>query len=631
VRQALPRAAARFSLRMKARASTVGWVVVGRLKHYAAQGLAALALLLAGGNVSHAQAPVRTTVSPITQEIIAVATPDGLQLPGVLMTPAAGFNSANPAIVFLPDGPGVSPLRSAEPSRYLAEAMAARGYTALSFETRLTSRYAFSRFDESITDAKAALDVLSARGVTNIILAGHGLGALVAARALNETREPRLRGLLLISPGDDVAVAWRKKVGEDRYTKTLSQANAAIADGGRAPLIDLGDGIVATPMVFLDWYGPNAKTSLASAMAGLDRPIIMLAGEADTRTPRSRLDALKASAPQNKKIAIKTYPGVGMDLSSQKELLVTDLSAWMNDNGWQVAPRTTTQLVSTTAADGTKLDGVLYRPAAGGDTSRPAFLLVHGWASDVMRSTSQWLSQRLAQNGFAVLAVQHRGSGFRGTVSGRMEDVPQDLAAWSAFLGGRGYRNLVGVGHSVGGLWLSDYVAQSQDPRIKALIYLAPTRDLPMHARLAMGEDRYARTVLEAQDAVRDGKGATHLINAPFPQTVYDEDSRQPMFLSAPGSGFTYYYADAFLSYWGPASRALHTRIVPNVKRPILSVGGSRDPTMQGGFLIRFTEAAGPNARYLFYGGPGGATLSFEGFEARLTADITVWVGQTLP
>ena len=604
---------------------------MGRLKRCAAQALAVLVLSLTSGTLSHAQTPTRTLTSSITQEIIAIATPDGLQLPGVLMTPNSGFNPANPAIIFLPDGPGVSPLRSTEPSRYSAEAMAARGYTALSFETRLTSRYAFSRFDESITDVKAALDVLSARGVTNIILAGHGLGALVAARTLNETREARLRGLVMISPGDDAAAAWRKKVGEDRYTKTLSQANAAIADGGRAPLIDLGEGIVATPVVFLDWYGPNAKTSLASVTAGLERPLMVLVGETDSRTPKSRLDALKSSAPQNKKIAIKTYPGLGVDLTSRKDQLDADLAAWMDDNGWQVVPRTTTQLVSTSAADGTKLDGVLYRPATGGDAARPAFLLVHGWASDVMRSTSQWLSLRLAQNGFAVLAVQHRGSGFRGTVSGRLEDVPQDLAAWSAFLGSRGYRNLVGLGHSVGALWLSDYVAQTQDPRIKALVYLAPARDLPMHARLAMGEDRYARTVLEAQDAVRDGKGATHLINAPFPQTVYDEDPRQPMFLSAPGSGFTYYYADAFLSYWGPASRAMHTRIVPNVKRPILSVGGSRDPTMQGGFLIRFTEAAGPTARYLFYGGPGGATLSFEGFEARLTADITAWVVQSLP
>jgi alpha-beta hydrolase superfamily lysophospholipase len=231
---------------------------------------------------------------------------------------------------------------------------------------------------------------------------------------------------------------------------------------------------------------------------------------------------------------------------------------------------------------------------------------------------------------FRLKGSQAREESQRRAVSGKMEDVPQDIAAWSAFMNARGHRSLIGLGHSVGGLWLSDYVTQTKDPKFKAMIYLAPTRDLPKHARLAMGEDRYARAVLEAQDAVRDGKGATHLIDAPFPQTVYDEDPRQPMFLSAPGSGFTYYYADAFLSYWGPASKAIHTRIVPNIKVPILSLGGSRDPMMQGGFLTEFTKAAGPNAKYIFYGGPGGAPHSFEGFETRVTDDILAWLAQTL-
>ncbi len=101
------------------------------------------------------------------------------------------------------------------------------------------------------------------------------------------------------------------------------------------------------------------------------------------------------------------------------------------------------------------------------------------------------------------------------------------------------------------------------------------------------------------------------------------------MFLSAPGSGFTYYYADAFLSYWGPKSRAMHTQSIKQVNLPILALGGSRDPLMQGAFLIEFTQAAGPKAKYIFYGGPGGAPHSFEGFETRVTDDILAWLGQT--
>jgi len=594
--------------------------------------MALLVMLLAAGSGSVlAQTAVsRPAGGPISQEILTITTPDGLQLPAVLSAPAAGYSAANPAIIFLPDGPGLSPLKSSDASRYLAEAMAARGYVALSLETRLTSRYTFSRFDESVTDVKAAIDSLAARGTTSVILAGSGLGSLVAARSVIESGDGRIKALIMISPSEDLAEAWRKQAGEDRYWKTVDKASKAVNEGGRGSLIDLGNGNITTPVVFLDWYGPTAKTSLTANMASLDKPILLLAGEADARVPKGRLDALKAIAFLSKRVATAVYPGVGRDMSSRKDIIANDVTTWLAGNALGLAPRVQTQIVTATSADGTKLEGVLYRPAAGGDSARPAFMLAHGWASDVMRSTSHWLAQRLAQNGYAVLSMEHRGSGFRGAVSGKMEDVPPDIAAWSAFMSARGHRSLIGLGHSVGGLWLSDYVTQTKDPKFKAMIYLAPTRDLPKHARLAMGEDRYARAVLEAQDAVRDGKGATHLIDAPFPQTVYDEDPRQPMFLSAPGSGFTYYYADAFLSYWGPASKAIHTRIVPNVKLPILSLGGSRDPMMQGGFLTEFTKAAGPNAKYIFYGGPGGAPHSFEGFETRVTDDILAWLAQAL-
>ena len=96
--------------------------------------MALLVMLLAAGSGSVlAQTAVsRPAGGPISQEILTITTPDGLQLPAVLSAPAAGYSAANPAIIFLPDGPGLSPLKSSDASRYLAEAMAARGYVALS-------------------------------------------------------------------------------------------------------------------------------------------------------------------------------------------------------------------------------------------------------------------------------------------------------------------------------------------------------------------------------------------------------------------------------------------------------------------------------------------------------------------
>jgi hypothetical protein len=80
------------------------------------------------------------------------------------------------------------------------------------------------------------------------------------------------------------------------------------------------------------------------------------------------------------------------------------------------------------------------------------------------------------------------------------------------------------------------------------------------------------------------------------------------------------------LSYWGPRSLAVHSARIADVKVPILAIGGSRDPQMQGGWLLQFIKDAGGPAASIFYGGPNGAPPSFEGFEHRVTDDIVGWV-----
>ncbi|MBT7449720.1 MAG: hypothetical protein HN793_02735 [Rhodospirillaceae bacterium] len=102
------------------------------------------------------------------------------------------------------------------------------------------------------------------------------------------------------------------------------------------------------------------------------------------------------------------------------------------------------------------------------------------------------------------------------------------------------------------------------------------------------------------------------------------------MFLPPPGSGFTYYYADSFLSYWGPNSKAVHSARIAETDIPVLALGGSRDPFAQSAYLITFTEAAMGPAKYIFYGGPDGAPYSFEGYEGRVADDVLAWTKQTL-
>lgn len=561
-----------------------------------------------GAVQSGAPSTGRASSAALTREVLLLSTADGVQLSALLTSPASGFNAAAPAIIHIGDGPGVPLTAPTGAARGLAEGLAQRGYGNLSLETRMTERYAFSRFDESIADVKAAIDALVARGVSRIVLSGQGLGAAIVARYTAETGDARVRALILESPGGDPAAVLAARVGAQRFAELIESARRSIETGQRT-FIDAGGGIIFTAATFLDWFGPETVIPIAKNVAAVEAPLLIVGTPAQS-------EALKSAATASNSVTTLGAIESGA------------VSAWLGARGLAAPAPVTTQLLDVKAADGTELSGLLYAPMTPASPQAPAFIIVHGWASDVMRSTAHWLGLRLAQRGYPALAIRHRASGFRGTVRGTLEDTPPDIAAWVDLIAARGHRTLIGVGHSAGSLWLSYYLATTKDARIKALVYLAPQRDLPRHARTAMGEDLYARAVLEAEEAIRDGKGATHLIQAPFPRAVYDEDERQPMYIPPPNSGFTYYYADAFLSYWGPRSKAVHTELIKPVDRPLLALGGSRDAFMQGGWLISFTEAAGAKASYKFYGGPTGAPHSFEGYQALVTDDILAWIAK---
>ena len=567
--------------------------------------------------------------SSTTQEIVTVTTADGLHLPSVFTAPAGGAYSGGPAILHLPDGPGTSSLRADDAARFAAEGLAQQGYVNLSLETRYVQSYAFSEFDDAIADVRAAIDMLVLRGFTDVVLSGHGLGTLLAARYLVETGDDRIRAVIFYSPSPNLAEAWRDEAGEDKYWDTVDMASQALKDGGRGVFINLGGGLIFTPTAFLDWYGPTAKTSLTANLAGIDAPLFIAAGAQDPSVAKGRLDQLKSLAFLSPQADTKTYARTGHDFKGARDTLAADTANWLSGLGITPVARINTKVVSVTARDGSPLSGILYEPVSpSGGQNKPAVLIAHGWTGDVMRSVSHWLGRSLAQQGYTALAFQTRSSGFRGIVAGTLESVPDDIAAWVDFMSRGNYGPLIAAGHSTGSLWFSYYLNETGDDRIKGAVYLAPMRDMPRHARLAMGEDRYVRTVLEAQEAVRDNKGDSHLITAPFPQAAYDEDPRQPMYLAIPGAGFTYYHADSFLSYWGPASKAVHKRLVADLDIPVLALGGSRDPFMQGAYLIEFSEAAGEKAEYIFYGGPDGATNAFDDFETRTTEDIAAWLNK---
>jgi pimeloyl-ACP methyl ester carboxylesterase len=84
-------------------------------------------------------------------------------------------------------------------------------------------------FGECILDIRAWLDFLISRGAARFILEGHSHGALKVTHYLYRQGDPRVEGLILLSPSDDFA-RQRARIGE-RFDDALRVALDLIGTG----------------------------------------------------------------------------------------------------------------------------------------------------------------------------------------------------------------------------------------------------------------------------------------------------------------------------------------------------------------------------------------------------------------
>jgi pimeloyl-ACP methyl ester carboxylesterase len=119
----------------------------------------------------------------------------------------------------------------------------------------------FERFEECLPDVKAALDFAEAHGCQDLILQGHSLGAMKATYYLTKTRDPRVAGLILLSPAD--TLGWiRRKLGKT-FAKSLAHAQRLVRQGRGTELMP--SRFHESPVsarTFVEVYGPNSLTGI---------------------------------------------------------------------------------------------------------------------------------------------------------------------------------------------------------------------------------------------------------------------------------------------------------------------------------------------------------------------------------
>lgn len=579
-------------------------------------------------------------VTGIRTEILTLPDPHAIRpgepLMAILYMPEEGVNMYSPGVVMVHGGLGGHPARQVGAPRFAAERLAAKGYTVLSLMTRHSRGEWQTRFEDVVFDIDTGLDFLEARGMQELILAGHSMGSIRITYYQASTQDPRVKALVHFAPTMDM-------VGEGgaaaslapNYEEKVAKAQAALA-AGRGGIdrnldpnpdtafrpdswIDLVGGYLYTAEAFLSHWGPTSRTRNSDWMPKVRTPILMMAGSYDSAVPPGRMEELKNKAINSPRVDYITYPEVNHFFEGVWDQSINDMVSWLTDLGLEPSPRVHVEIVDTRMGSGRHLPGILYLPENGPNPDKPAFIIKHGWTGDILHSSNHWLGRRLAQAGYVALAAETRTSGQRGIQAATLQDIADDLGKWVDFMEGRGFDRIVAGGHSAGGIWISNYMSLTDDPRVVGMVYLAPTRNMPTRAKNGLGKERYANVVAEAQTAVDQGHGRTHVINEKFYDPDFDPDKGYRTSITM--------LADQFLEYWGPDSRAVHTDRVRDFSRPSLSIAGLDDSLMNEEFIRRFTRAHKGEADVVWY---EGGTHSLRESKDRVLADIVAWTKKNL-
>ena len=183
------------------------------------------------------------------------------------------------------------------------------------------------------------------------------------------------------------------------------------------------------------------------------------------------------------------------------------------------------------------------------------------------------LARPLAARGFPVLALNMRDHD-RTPQTSRFEDNRLDIEAGVRTLAERGAGHVVLIGQSLGTNRVLFYQAETQDPRVRDVILLAPPGNLLEWNIRVSGRERTLAVLAEAEQRVRDGKG----------------DELMQVDLGPLGKAL--YSARHIVSLRGPETRSDPFQNITRVRAPILILHGTADRLADPAVSTRLAAAA---------------------------------------
>jgi pimeloyl-ACP methyl ester carboxylesterase len=283
------------------------------------------------------------------------------------------------------------------------------------------------------------------------------------------------------------------------------------------------------------------------------------------------------------------------------------------------------ELARVWTEDELQLQGLYCTPQGIGDL--PAVLHIHGASSNFYRSQFlDPLADELTDRGYSFLSANTRGHDIINNVYAKdptasrrigvafelFEDCLLDLRAWLDFLQSQGHGQSVLLGHSFGALKVAFYQSETDDERVKALIFMSPAdQGFLLEAMGAEMEQGLAW----AKDMVAQGRGET-LFSGPLLPYPMSAATIHNLFLSGKSDIFKFGRSE---EPW---------EAIAGLRRPILALIG----TVQE-FTTRSPEEAmdilkskALSSRRCDTVVLQGAPHNYRGHEAQVTGILVKWL-----
>ncbi|HET7696558.1 MAG TPA: alpha/beta fold hydrolase [Vicinamibacterales bacterium] len=221
----------------------------------------------------------------IKSEFVTLKTGDGVTLHGALWTPARGKSRVGIVIAAGADSEFYSDWLV-----WLGEHFARSGYIALSMNRRDHGpQQWFHQFEPSAMDHKYMVDLLAARGVQAVVLAGHSYGTVTAPYYAMASDDPRVKALVLYGPHGYKRDGLTRSFGSQaEYEQTVARARDMVAAGrGREtfllpPILPGGPPRPSSYETFLNRGGPDTSAVPIEIIRKVQgRPILAIRDPAD--------------------------------------------------------------------------------------------------------------------------------------------------------------------------------------------------------------------------------------------------------------------------------------------------------------------------------------------------------------